>query len=166
MVYYLVSGIGIVLAVLIFAGCNSSKQEQRKSDNISGISLSQMHMNFGGCYNFYLRAEDGKVIFDAEVRITGEPYVIILESIEVDEDYFTRLKELDERYNITGYVASYKKKKLPFTVMDETKNTTIVYFTDGADKTADTGSYEDDLYNFFLEIALRYQAYSVAEKVN
>lgn len=157
MVYIVIVVAGFLMAGAIVAGC-SIKPADNKTYEFSGVSLSQSHMNFNECYSFYLREENGKVLFDAEVHFYDEPYEIILESCEVDASYMSKLEEIDKTYRISSYVDKYKKKTSPFQVMDETKNTTTVYFKDGTDKSADTSSdYKQELYNFFEDIALKYQ---------
>lgn len=132
-------------------------------DNFVGLSLSQNHMDFTYCYSFFLREEDGKVIFDAQVRFYEEPYEIILESCEVDSSYMKKLRQIEEKYSIVEYVENYKKEKSPFQIMDETVNKTSVYYKDTNDKTADTSSeYEEELYNFFVNLAKEYASCSVA----
>ena len=73
MVYIIIAVAGFLMAGAIVAGC-SIKPADNKTYEISGVSLSQSHMNFNECYSFYLREEDGKVLFDAEVRFEEEPY--------------------------------------------------------------------------------------------
>lgn len=160
MVYIVIAVAGFLIIGAIVAGC-SIKPADNKTCGIKGISISQSHMNFGYCYSFYLREDDGKVIFDAEVRFEEEPYQVILESCEVDSSYMRRLEEIDKTHNISACVNGYKKKPLPFQIMDKTVKTTTVYFKDGTDKSADTNSaYEQELYSFFEEIALKYRKLS------
>ncbi len=162
MVYTILSITGVLLSVILFVGCGAAPVS-KTSSALTGISLSQSHMNFNECYSFYLREEDGKVLFDAEVRLYEEPYTVILESLEVDEEYFTQLLSLDKEHSITDYVRTYKKKKSPVTILDETIVTTTVYLDDGTVKSAKSGSFSEELYEFFLQIALDYQEFSVAE---
>ena len=157
MVYIIIAVTTLIVIGSVAVGCSTGSANQNKAD-IEGVSLSQSHMNFNECYSFYLREENGKVLFDAEVRFEEEPYEIILESCEVDASYMSKLEEIDNTYKISSYVDKYKKKTPPFQVLDETKNTTAVYFKDGTDKSADTSStYEQELYNFFEDIALKYK---------
>lgn len=156
MVYIIIAVTTLIVIGSVAVGCSTGSANQNKAD-IEGVSLSQSHMNFNECYSFYLREENGKVLFDAEVRFYDEPYEIVLESCEVDASYMSKLEEIDKTYGISSYVDKYKKKSLPFQVMDETKNTTTVYFKDGTDKSADTGSdYKQELYSFFEDIARKY----------
>ena len=143
-------------------GC-APKLNDTKQDFV-GLSLSQNHMDFTYCYSFFLREEDGKVIFDAQVRFYEEPYEIVLESCEVDSLYMKELRKIEEKYSIVEYVENFKKTKSPFQIMDETVNKTSVYYKNSDDKTADTSSeYEEELYNFFVDLAKEYASCSVVE---
>ena len=74
-----------------------------------------------------------------------------------------KLRKIEEKYSIVEYVENYKKEKSPFQIMDETVNKTSVYYKDTNDKTADTSSeYEEELYNFFVNLAKEYASCSVA----
>ncbi len=165
MVYMVISVAGLILAVLISVGCshNTDNDEQLQ---INGISLSQYHMNYGENYSFFIRKEDDKVVFDAEVRFYDEPYEIILEGCQVDEKYYDELISLEKEYGISDYVNSYKKKTLPFEALDKTENITTVYYMDGSDKSADSGEYKDALYEYFVHIAKIYKGLSVTDKTN
>lgn len=166
MVYVIVClSILIVVSATAFGlvGCNSNTEEPE----LVGMSLSQNHMNYSECYSFYLRQEDDKVLFDAQLNLYEEPYSIVLEGVEVDKANFEKLVKLENKYEIVKYVLNYRKKKLPIQVMDETVNTTSVYFQDNTDKSADTsGNYEQDLYEFFRDLTLEYKAFSVASSDN
>lgn len=143
-------------------GCAPKLNDTKQ--NFVGLSLSQNHMDFTYCYSFFLREEDEKVIFDAQVRFYEEPYEIVLESCEVDKSYMKELRKIAEKYSIVEYVENFKKTKSPFQIMDETVNKTSVYYKDSDDKTADTSSeYEEDLYNFFVNLAKEYASCSVVE---
>ena len=153
----------MALVVLGAFAVGCAPNANNKQDFI-GLSLSQNHMDFTYCYSFYLRDEDGKAMFDAQVRFYEEPYEIILESCEVDSSYMNKLRRIEEKYSIVEYVENFKKTKSPFQVMDETVNKTSVYYRDSNDKTADTSSdYEEDLYNFFVNLAKEYANCSVIE---
>lgn len=160
---YIIFAITILVVLYAFAtGCFNNANKEKT--NFVGISLSQNHMNFTDCYSFYLREEDGKAVFDAQLRSYDEPYEIVLESCEVDNSYIKELYEIEQKYSIVDYVESYKKKKLPFQVMDGTVNQTSVYYNDVDVKTADTSSeYKDELYSFFVELTKEYQRCSVTE---
>ena len=166
MVYVIVClSILIVVSATAFGlvGCNSNTEEPE----LVGMSLSQNHMNYSECYSFYLRQEDDKVLFDAQLNLYEEPYSIVLEGVEVDKANFEKLVKLENKYEIVKYVLNYRKKKSPIQVMDETVNTTSVYFQDNTDKSADTsGDYKQDLYEFFRDLALEYKASSVASSDN
>lgn len=156
MVYILIAVTGLIVTGVLFAGCNINSADGSTKE-LAGLSFYRNHMEFSSCYSFYLREEDDKVLFDAEVRFEEEPYCIILESCEVDKSELERLRSLDEEYNFTGYVTTYKKKKPLFDVSDETMNKTMVFFTDGTDKSADTKEeHIDVLYNFFFQLANKY----------
>lgn len=162
MVYIVISVAGLLVAGLIFAGCRIPG-DAGKASSLTGISLTQNHMNFGYCYSFYLREEEDKVLFDAEVRFDKEPYCIILEGCEVDKSYFDELRSLDEKNAVTSYVVSYKAKPSLFTASDETVNRTTVYLSDGTEKTAETkDEHIDVLYGFFFDLAKTYSHKSVA----
>lgn len=162
MVYIIVSVMTLVVLGAFAVGC-APKSNDTNEDFI-GLSLSQNHMDFTYCYSFFLREEDGKVIFDAQVRFYEEPYEIILESCEVDSSYMKKLRKLEEKYSIVEYVENFKEKKSPFQVMDETVNKTSVYYKNSDDKTADTSSeYEEELYCFFVDLAKEYASCSVVE---
>lgn len=160
MVYIVIAFTGLVVAAVLMAGCAPGKKTA--DAEVTGISIYQNHMNFGSCYSFYLREEDGKVLFDAEVRFDKEPYCIILESCEVDNSYIESLRTLDKNQGITKYVSAYKSKPSLFSVSDETVNRTTVYLSDGTEKTADT-KYEhiEIIYDFFFELAQEYLNQSV-----
>lgn len=160
MVYIIFSVMILVVFGAFAVGC--SGQHNNTDNEFVGMSLSQNHMDFTYCYSFYLRTEDDKVLFDAQVRFYEEPYEIILESCEVDSSYMEELKKIEEKYSIVEYVENYKEKKSPLQVMDETVNTTTIYFNGNADKSADSSAaYKDELYKFFEELTLEYQELSV-----
>lgn len=162
MVYIIVSTVGILLFVLILAGCTG---KLAKTSEVLGISLSQTHMEYSESYSFFLRKEeDGTVLFNADVRFADEPYEIILENISVDEEYLDKLMELEKNLSIVENIESSKKKSSFIHVPDKTTNKTTVYYTDGSDKTAYTGEYKEALYEFFTEIALEYMAESVSTR--
>ena len=162
MVYIIVSVMTLVVLGAFAVGC-APKSNDTKQDFV-GLSLSQNHMDFTYCYSFYLREEDDKVVFDAQVRFYEEPYEIILESCEVDSSYMKKLRKLEEKHSIVEYVENFKEKKSPFLVMDETVNKTSVYYKNSDDKTADTSSeYEEELYCFFVDLAKEYASCSVVE---
>lgn len=162
MVYFL-----FALTILVVSGAVVSvtlpKTNDREKNNFAGLSLSQNHMNFAHCYSFFLREEDGKAIFDAQIRFFEEPYEIILESCEVDNYYMKKLRKIQQKYSIVQYVEGFKEKKALFKVLDRTSNTTTIYYEDAESKTADTASeYKDELYKFFVELAEKYSRNSVA----
>ena len=164
MAYIVIALTSIVVMGVVFAGCANSPQKENKVQ-LTGLSISQNHMNFGYCYSFYLREEDDKVLFDADVRFDEEPYSIILEGCEIDKKYAEELRKLDKEYSVTEYVTNYKKKPSLFDVSDETTNRTTVYLSDGTDKTAETKEeYMDALYNFFFGLAKEYMNKSVYEE--
>ncbi len=161
MVYIVIAFTGLIAAGVIFAGCMGSTAPKNEKQLV-GLSFSQNHMNFGGCYSFYLREEDDKVLFNAEVRFEEEPGCIILESCEVRKTYLEKLRGLDEEYSFTDYVTAYKKKTPLFEPTDKTVNKITVYLSDGTDKTADAkGEHIDVLYGFFLDLAKEYISESV-----
>ena len=163
MVYIIFAITTLVVVGAFSVGC-SNKIKNNDTTDFVGISLSQNHMDFTYCYSFFLREEDGKVIFDAQVRFYEEPYEIILESCEVDSSYMKELRKIEEKYSIVGYVENFKKTKSPFQIMDETVNHTSIYYNDSDVKTADTSSeYKDELYSFFVELTKEYQSCSVTE---
>lgn len=154
----------MTLVVLGAFAVGCAPKSNDNNEDFIGLSLSQNHMDFTYCYSFFLREEDGKVIFDAQVRFYEEPYVIILESCEVDSSYMKKLRKIEEKYSIVEYVENFKEKKTPFLVMDETVNKTSVYYKNSDDKTADTSSeYEEELYCFFVNLAKEYASCSVVE---
>ncbi len=160
MVYVVIAFTSLIVAGAIFAGCTSTNNEN--SAKLTGLSLTQNHMNFGGCYSFYLREEDSEILFNADVRFEEEPYSIILENCKVDKAYLEELQNLDEKYKISDYVTTHKKKPSVFDVSDKTVNKTTVYLSDGTDKSADTKEeHIDVLYDFFLNLAKKYQSESV-----
>ena len=162
MVYIIVSTVGVLLSVIIFAGCTGAPQN---NSAVVGISLSQSHMEYTESYNFFLRKEEkGEVLFDADVRFQEEPYEVILESISIDEKYFDRLMELEKRFSVNEHVKSGAKKQSFLHVPDKTTNTTTVYYADGGDATAKSGEYKDALYEFFTELALEYINESVSTR--
>ena len=162
MVYFIVSVSLVMVIAAMTVGCKDNITNQQTS--YIGLSISQNHMDYTYCYSFYLREEDGKVLFDAQHRSYDEPYEIILESCEVDSSYMEKLRAIEQKYSIVKYVESYTKKKSPVLVMDETVNQTSVYYNDSDVKTADTSSeYEDELYSFFVELTKEYQSCSVTE---
>lgn len=164
MPYIIISVTGILLMTAIFAGC-SFVPIKIESKEITGVSLYQGHMNYAQCYSFYLRKEDDKVFFDAQVSVEKENeklYTLVLESCEVDSKYFDELNNFVINEKIAEYVNSYKKKPTLFDAMDKTSNTTTLYFADGTDKSADSGSYKEDLCKFFTDLALEYQEWSVS----
>lgn len=163
MVYIVIAVAGFLVAGAIVAGC-SIKPVDNNTTEINGISLSQSHMEFNHCYSFYLRDDDGKVIFDAEVRIKEEPYQIIIESCEVDSSYMNKVIELCNKKGIVSFVSNHRKKLTPFVAKDKTVNTTTLYFQDHTEKSAETSSeYKEDLYNFFKELAQKYYNRSVTK---
>lgn len=162
MVYFVCAATMLLVLGAFAVGCAPKSAHNTEKDFV-GLSLSQNHMDFTYCYSFYLREEDGKVLFDAQVRFYDEPYEIVLESCEVDSSYMKKLKDIEEKYSIVDYVENYKEEKSAAQLMDETVNKTSVYYKDVDVKTADTGAdYEDELYDFFVKIAKKYQSKSVA----
>lgn len=162
MVYLIISVSLIVVIAALTVGCKNGNANHKTS--YVGMSMSQNHMDYTYCYSFYLREEDGKVLFDAQHRSYDEPYEIVLESCEVDSSYMEKLRAIEEKYSIVKYVENYKEKKLPFHVTDETVNKTSVFYNDADVKTADTGSeYKDELYEFFVALTKEYQSCSVAK---
>lgn len=161
MVYIVIALAGVVVAGVIFAGC-VVVPDTANTPHLTGLSLTQNHMNFGYCYSFYLREEDSKVLFDAEVRFDEEPYCIILENCEVDKACIEKLRDIDEKYSVTDYVTTYKKKPSLFIASDKTVNKTTVYLSDGTDKSADTKEeHIDVLYDFFFDLTKEYKYESV-----
>lgn len=165
MVYIIIAVATIAISVAIAAGCAVNPPKE-SAKTISGISLSQQHMDFNYFYSFYLRNDKGVVLFDADVRFDEEPYEVILEGCEIDKTDYDKVLALIGEYNIDDFVNSHKQKKKPFEVLDETVNKTTLYFTDGTEKTADTGAeYENALYTCFKELALKYHnLYAKAQK--
>lgn len=160
MVYIIVSTVGVLISVIIFAVCTGNTE---KPSEFIGISLSQTHMEHTESYSFFLRKEEnGEVLFNSDLRFEDEPYEIILESVSVDKKYFDKLTELEKKFSISEHVKSNNKKTSLIHIPDKTTNTTTVYFTDGSDKTAHTGDYKAALYDFFKKIALEYTEESVS----
>lgn len=164
MTYIVIAITGLVTTGVIIAVCISSSVSKPPSD-IVGISLYQNHMDFGKCYSFYIREDDGKVLFDAEVRFDEEPYSIILESCEVDRSFLKEINNINKEYGISEYVRNYKRVPKLFGASDKTVNKTTVYFDGEYDSTADTNSeHLEVLYNFFLELSKKYINQSVYER--
>lgn len=162
MVYFIFALTILVVSGVVIFTLLPKTNNKVKSDFV-GLSLSQNHMNFAYCYSFFIREEDGKVVFDAQLRSLNKPYEIVLESCEVDDYYMKKLRRIQQKYSIVEYVEGFKKKKLPFQVLDKTTNTTTVYYEDIESKTADTDSeYKDELYEFFVDLTKKYQCHSVA----
>lgn len=161
MAYIVIMVAGLVVAGLILTSCfNTAKPIN--TTTLVGMSVSQNHMNFGDCYNFYLRLEGNQVLFDADVRFDEEPYSIILESCSVELDVIEELKRLDNKLSITNYVTTYKSSPSVFNVTDKTTNKTVVYLSDETYKTAETkDEHIEILYNFFFELAKKHINQSV-----
>lgn len=162
MVYIIIAVAAIAISGAIMAGCAVNPPKDNEPKSISGVSLSQQHMDFHYYYSFYIRKDNGRILFDADVRIDEEPYEIVLEGCEVEKSDFEEMLSLIEKYNVDDYVNRYKKKSLPFEAADKTTKKTTLYFTDSSDKSAETGSdYEQELYDFFKELSLEYYNLSV-----
>lgn len=159
MVYILLSVAGVVLAIIICTGCGNIFDDNE--NRLCGVSLSQNHMEYSRCFSFFLRQEDDKVLFDAQVHIDDEPYSIIIEGFEVDSEFFEQLYTLDKEQEITQNVMKYKSKPSLGTSADKTVVTTTVYFSDNADKSAKSSIYNEKLYQFFLNLAMKYKDKSV-----
>ena len=160
MVYIIISVSGLLVVGILFAGCFYENKNPEAS--FSGLSFTQNHMDFSYCYSFYLRAEDDRVLFDADVRFDEKPFSIILESCEVDSDYLNTLESLLNENGISDYVKNYTEKPSFFQVLNATANKTTMYFSDDTSKTATTKSeYEELLYDFFVELAQTYADKSV-----
>ncbi len=159
MVYILISIAGVVLAIIISTGCNHILDNNEKQ--LCGVSLSQNHMEYDRCFSFFLRQEEGKVLFDAQVHIDDEPYSIIIEGLEVDSECFEQLATLDKEQGITENVMKYKSKPALGTPADKTVVTTSVYFADNTDKSAKSSAYDEELYGFFMSLAIQYKDESV-----
>ncbi|MBQ7810892.1 MAG: hypothetical protein IJ346_08060 [Clostridia bacterium] len=159
MVYIIIAATALLILGSVTVGCSINPSKQTQSD-IVGVSLSQSHMNYTYCYSFFLRKEDGKVLFDADVRFEDSAE-IILESCEVEAKYYNQLINFVNNNEVRNYVNSYKKKPSLFQVMDETTNTTTLYFADGTDKSADSGTYENELCEFFTDLAINYRSKAV-----
>lgn len=165
MVYIIISVAAIGILAAITAGCAINKPNESSEKAITGISLSQHHMNFHYYYSFYIRNDNGKILFDADVRFDEEPYEIILEGCEVDSKTFEKALSISEKHSIDDYVIKHKKVNLPFEAQDKTEKKTTLYFADGTEKSADTGKdYEQELYDFFKSLALEYQNSAVTAK--
>ena len=164
MVYIIIAVTALFVIGSVALGCSTNPTKKIKAD-ISGVSLSQNHMNYSGCYSFFLRKEDGKVLFNADVRLekdNSDFESIVLENCEVESKYYDKLLELVNQNEIREYTESYKKKTELFQVSDETTNTTTLYFADGSDKSADSGDYREELQKFFTDLALSYKYLSVS----
>lgn len=159
MPYILISTTGLLLAVLLFTGCNSLKN-QNADKEVVGISLSQSHMEYTECFSFFLRKENDKVLLDAQVNFYDEPS-IVLESVEVETECFEQLKAYDKEHGISKSVIESKTKSTFLKPTDDTVVTTTVYFDDGTDKSAKSGVFDEGLYDFFLEITMEYKERSV-----
>lgn len=157
MVYIIIAVAAMAISGVIVAGCTVNPPKDNAPKTISGISLSQHHMNFRYYYSFYIRMDNDKILFDADVRFDDEPYEVVLEGCEIEKSDYKSILSIIEKYNIENYVIRYKKKNLPFDVADKTTKTTTLYFTDGSDKSADTSAdYEQELYDLFKNLALNY----------
>lgn len=162
MAYIIIAVAAIAISGVIMAGCTVNQPKDNKSKSVSGVSLSQQHMNFNYYYSFYIRRDDDKILFDADVRFDEEPYEIVLEGCEIEKSDFNNVLSIIEKYGVEKYVSRYKKKNLPFNAADKTTKTTTLYFTDGSDKSADTSAdYEQELYDFFKNLALNYNSKAV-----
>lgn len=157
MEYIIISVAAVAILAVITAGCAVNKPKEKEPKAVSGISLSQHHMNFNYYYSFYIRKDNGKILFDADVRFDEEPFEVVLEGCEVAREAYDKVLEINVKYGIDDYVQRYRKKNLPFEAKDKTEKKTTLYFTDGTDKSADTGEdYEQVLYDFFKNLALEY----------
>lgn len=157
MEYIIISVATIAILAAITAGCAVKTPTESKSKGVTGVSLSQNHMNFRYYYSFYIRKDNDRILFDADVRFDDEPYEVILESCEIEKSDFSNVLSIIEKYGVEKYVSRYKKKNLPFNAADKTTKTTTLYFSDGSDKSADTGAeYEQELYDFFENLAIKY----------
>lgn len=157
MVYIIIAVAAIAISGVIVAGCTVNPPKDNEPKSISGVSLSQQHMNFNYYYSFYIRKDNGKILFDADVRFDEEPYEVVLESCEIEKSDFQGLLSIIEKYGVENYVSRYKKKHLIFDAADKTTKTTTLYFSDGSENSADTGAdYEQELYDFFKNLALKY----------
>lgn len=158
MVYILISVAGVVLAIIITTGCSNIIENNDKQ--LCGVSLSQNHMEYNRCFSFFLRQEQGKVLFDAQLNIPDE-LSIVLESVEVDSEYFEQLMALDKEQGITENVMKYRSKPVFGVAADKTIVTTTVYFVDNTDRSSKSGTYNEALYQFFLGLAMEYKEQSV-----
>lgn len=165
MVYIIIAVATIAISVAVAAGCAVNPPKDT-SESVSGISLSQQHMDFNYFYSFYLRTDNGRYLFDADVRFDEEPYEVVLEGCEVEKSDYEQVLSVIEKHDVDGFVSRYKKKKLPFEVMDKTEKKTTLYFTDGTEKSADTGTdYEQELYASLKDLAVKYHnLYAKAQK--
>ena len=166
MVYIIIAVATIAISVAVATGCAVNPPKDNEPKPISGVSFSQQHMNFNYYYSFYIRKDNGKIFFDADVRFDEAPCEVVLEGCEVDKTDYEKVLSVIEKYNIYEFVKHYKQKKLPFEVSDKTEKVTTLYFTDGTLKSADTGAdYEQELYDLFKEIAVKYhKLYAKAQK--
>ncbi len=163
MVYIIIAVTTLLVIGSVAVGCTANPLKN-KSD-IVGLSLYQGHMVYSQSYSFFLRKEDSKVLFDADVRIEkdGEDFkAVLLERCEVDPKYFDELITFMESNKVYDYVDAFRKKPQIFEAMDKTTNTTTVYFADGSDKSADSGAYKEELREFFTDLALLYKEMSVS----
>ena len=160
MVYIIISVSGLLVVGILCAGCFSENKNPKVL--FSGLSFTQNHMNFSYCYSFYLRAEDDRVLFDADVRFNKQPFSIIIENCEVDNSHLEVLEKLVKENGVFDYVKSYKEKTSLFKPLDATVNKTTIYLSDGTSKTADTkDEHEELLYDFFVDLATIYSDKSV-----
>ena len=104
MVYIIISVSGLLVVGILCAGCFSENKNPKVL--FSGLSFTQNHMDFSYCYSFYLRAEDDRVLFDADVRFNKQPFSIIIENCEVDNSHLEVLEKLVKENGVFDYVKS------------------------------------------------------------
>ena len=162
MEYIIISVAAVAILAVITVGCAVKTPTENDSKVVTGVSLSQNHMNYRYYYSFYIRKDNDKILFDADVRFDEKPYEVILESCEIEKSDFNNILSIIEKYGVEKYVSRYKKKNLPFNAADKTTKTTTLYFSDGSEKSADTGAdYDQELYDTFVSLSLKYKGKSV-----
>lgn len=154
MVYIIIAIMALVLCVVVFVGCSQGHKGGDKQ--LTGVSLTCSHMDYGQCYSFYLRQEEGVALFDADVLSLEDEKRIVLESKEVSADSLEKLFETVKEQGIEAYVQGYKEKPDLFFADDKTSKKITLYYSDGSDKSAPPEEDNEVLYEFFLALAREY----------
>lgn len=128
---------------------------QHEASDITTVSLFCSHMDFNYCYSFYVYKEDDVWLFDASCFTNSFTDQTEFESRKILDEDVEAMLDIIEQNGMIVYAENYvKPEDSPYMIMDETKYSFGLRFSDG--NSYMTSSAQGKLEDLFYSLAEKY----------